>query len=285
MFLIDKESWNSEDIREQFINQIIFLFQTIKQYDFLKVNWTDNMESIIWQYVELTPWIKHSLYRNMLMEPFYRFLVNEVIRYEDKDNRCGYFSANVEFFNEQIKQIFINLVHTGFNDDKSMLVFPYYGRAKADDELNFICSSHGDLQFKTITDSDKWISNLDLSTDYFWPMFYDDVNVAHFKTAIILGISINHGYLVYKDFDFSSDFITAITNEVTNRDRILKALSLRLSMNQKAASQNKSLHDEPIRVNDKLRRFRVDQKCRIHYEYDDLGSIIFHEYDDSHRKL
>ena len=285
VFLINKKDWNKADERQLFIDQLTRLFEKVKDYSFVKIAWLDEMLSAIWENKDFTAWLTQPEYRNLLFEPFIKFL-SFVETFENEFPDCGTISPEIEVFNDEIQRTFYSAVHAVMSKTDNSLIYPNYKQSEVSCEYAFSCDNHGQIRLRSMDSLNKWSSEIDFCNDYFWPISEDDESIYRFKTAIKMLANLNNSEILYQSYSFSPEFIRDIHKKIIDRNKLLKALSMRLSMNQKAASDNKSLNDEPLRKTDnQIRRFRVDQKRRIHYKYDDLGSIRFLAYDDKHRNV
>ncbi len=287
VFFIDEEDWKDQGKRQIFIDQLIALFIKTKEYDFVKTAWLDEMSSAIWdnKNIKLRPWLIQPEYRNLISEPFFKFL-NTVKSYDGDFPDCGALSPNVELFNDSIRNAFYQIIHSVIDRTDKSLIYPNFKQSDESKEYSFECEKHGEIKLRSFDSLNHWLKEIDFSNDYFWPVPKDNESISRFKMAIELFIDSNDSQLVYPAYGFSPEFIQSIHKKNVDRKQLLKALSMRLSCNQREASDNKSLHDEPVRkTENNIRRFRVNQKCRIHYKYDELGSITFVEYDDIHKNV
>ena len=279
LLFIREDDWMNTDIKDTFLNNLKNAFDYIlNNNNFLY--WNDNLEELLWDYPMLLPWYCNESYRLIELMQKCKVLKNE---------SCDFIPCNIspDLVNSITeKDIFsptLALIHYIIKNNLDFLFI-----VDEKNYYNFIvsCDCHKISYNPTV----KCISNLkDIDIPLYieekWEEFTRDEH--EFKKTISLFIKeyFKNTNALYT-LEFSPSFLSEINLDKKNKKDILYSIANRITKNQKEATNNKSLKDEPIRGYNNRRSFRTNGECRIQYTYPSKGVIklITYSSEGEHNK-
>lgn len=279
-FLINLVKWRDEKIRTNFLDTVGNLFTTVREFeDYFNVCISRDFIDLIWDDPDNI--FKHDKkVRQELFEPLFRLL--QYISVSD-DLKCGELSPPLHpYYEDQISENLIATLHELLRSCKQALFLTLNEKLRENSTYDFTCEEHGKLQLVSMGQVFDWVKYFDFSSDHFWPKESNILDLQVFLHVLRLQARSN-GQMndIYKSVSFSQSIYRQICRENRSglRKKLITNISRRIYMDQSTASRAKSLKDEPIRNrNGDIRRFRIDNNYRIHYQYDKNGGIMLLNY-------
>ncbi len=285
IIFISEGEWKNLQKRDIFITHLLNNLKYIDSFNITKIYWTNFLENSIWESPQIPPWRKDIIWRNSLVPIIYKLLHQNkrILNSEIQFNTCEVKpSIKYNYNKNDIHEHFLKLMHYMINQNNSL----YFCLSKVNiipksDKYIFSCDCHhNELIPILINEPSDWLFIINVA-DIYWPKEYNDNELKKLRNGI--EIIEKRFYIKYKlkiiyDYEFSKEFICKILNEKKHRLNILNDIVLRLSLEQKKASQNSRLKDEPVIGKKNIRRFRIRYKDRVHYKYADKEKIFFLHY-------
>jgi len=285
VLFISESDWKDSQKQDAFLNHLFNNLDTINMYSLTKIYWTDEFESNLWE-CQQPPWIYERDWRNLTIPVFNKKIkdLKLIIKETEEAEFCTVSpSLNQSYNLESVCDCFLKIIHTILSRNEN--VFFCVGlenKLKDNERFSFQCNCHPfHIEPESIFQHNDWLKFIDLENDY-WPSTVCDEDFCRFDEALRLMAdrefsSLNNTGFIY-DYEFENKFIEDVIKERNFRRELLYSLTNRLFLNQKEASNNSGLRDEPVIGHKGIRRFRVTGENRIHYSYPGRGKILFLRY-------
>jgi hypothetical protein len=279
LMFINQSDWINDEIRDDFLHQLINNLKFIDKYKITKVYWSDEFEVLLWGDPQIPPWRIDRDFKLQLVPIIYN-LFNSNIELITPLPHKAEITPELEHINETINNAFLKIVHrTIASNERTYLCIGRKNKHMKELVFHYSCLCHSQvINPIAISDPSEWWSQLHL-TENFWPQDTSGESVLLFREAIeITALEYFECENFVYEYDFERSFLKSLVDETKNKEEILFSLAKRLSMHQKFASSDKSLNDEPVKGDSDERRFRTSKENRIHYVYPSERKITFTQY-------
>lgn len=270
LFMSDRD-WRER--QEEALCHLQGHLESIGSHGVTRVWWADELEELLWSDPPL-PWRRDGVRNNQIVPQLYALLTN-CIEPIDEMEMMEALACMVEprlkcecHRGGQILEVFLRLVHCIVGRGKNTY-FCIGLDNQSSDHHTFHCDCHSFRLKPTIIGTpEEWCHYVDVEKNY-WPSSYCDEDMLRLRSAldIVARWMCHDGEVFRYEYEFSRSFIQEIVGESIDRGRVLDSMVRRLLLTQHEASHDGGLHDEPVKGQKDVRRFRVTGKCRIHYTY------------------
>lgn len=278
ILFIDYYEWLNEESQTKFLEHFNSLINLIHTTNNISIYFTDEMQNKqIYNALYSPPYINDRDWGNKMIPILARFFIPHIEIVDVKDYSICDHRPTFNCINSEIKEEFLKILHLLIIRKEEFYLCIGLPNLPISNSLIFDCTCHKETSnhkiVKTISDLLKYINNL---SDLFYPTELNQID--RFRIGLrFCAIKFFNSNVVF-NYGFNKSFINSIMGR-TNKDQIMWAISLRLTITQKEAAINGSLQDENFTYKGvKIRRMRVSENNRIHYNYDNNGKIIFLDY-------
>lgn len=280
LLFISEDAWNNESIRDLFLQQLLDNLNAINDYCITQIYWTDEIHELLWSDPQLPPWRLDRDWKLQIVPIINNLLMKNIINIEidDVPDVCNCSPAlSSNYGKSEIHICFLRLMHKVLHKGEAIFFCVGFENISPTSNYSFFCNcGYKRMEPILINCADDWLRYIDIC-DTYWPSCTDDKDSLKSALNLTRKISSDKPYLY--NFDFDMKFIRSIIEEHRYRQEILSSISRRLLLNQKEASADKGLNDEPVKSkNNEERRFKVTRQNRIHYIYTGQRSILFMDY-------
>jgi len=287
-FIISEQELYDDDKRDKFIIHLEDGLKAVANYDFISVYWNDEFDNFLFSGPYLLDnknqyWFNYVIPKLCVLHGRYLPPKN-ITSIEPKENLGGCInSPPLNYgYSEEIYDFFLTLLHTLIDRQEDVFLCLGLANANSKKEMLSTCSCH-DYTLKTtlIHTHNDWLFHINIE-DVYWPLSHSEKEMVKFELALHLFAKkeLNNygkeGFLY--SYEFKKRFFKAVLKESTQRRELLFGISKRLLLNQKEASSDTGLKDEPVRGKPGTRRFRITIENRVQYSYGSDGSICFLDY-------
>ncbi len=285
LLFISEEKWYDLEKRDEFLEHLLNHLENITTYSITKIYWSDDLEEMIWNHPQLPPWRTDRDWKLQIVPVIYELFskCRIIIQDIETDKDCSIIPPFKEICKDEIYELFISLLHFIIKAQENIFLCVGIDNRLQNNEKYLLKSDSTDRSLKPflINNPDDWLQHVKI-IECLWPCSISKGEIDKFRTAINITAKKklsqeSDNDFVY-DFEFSNSFLKEVLKESKYRKEVLYSIAKRLSLNQKAASSDKSLNDEPLKGQKDIRRFRVTGANRIHYRYLGANNIKFLNY-------
>ncbi|MDM8556101.1 hypothetical protein QUF75_15360 [Desulfococcaceae bacterium HSG7] len=285
LLFISEEKWYDLEKRDEFLEHLLNHLENITTYNITKIYWSDDLEEMIWNHPQLPPWRTDRDWKLQIVPVIYELFskCRIIIQDIETDTDCSIIPPFKEICKDEIYELFINLLHFIIKLQENIFLCVGIDNRLQNNAKYLLKSDSTDQSLKPflINNPDDWLQHVKI-IECLWPCSINKGEIDKFRTAINITAKKqlskeSDSDFVY-DFEFSKSFLKEVLKESKYRKEVLYGIAKRLSLNQKAASSDKSLNDEPLKGRKDIRRFRVTGSNRIHYRYLGANNIKFLNY-------
>lgn len=272
LLFIENKDWEDKDKQEAFLSNLQKTFEYLSNHS-ISIYWNDELECTLWEQPNLHPWLTQDTTAMTL------FLYNCIKNVKES---CGYSKCNCEpniisnIHSKDILSPTLSLIHY-LIDKKEEIGFVV-------DEANnrpfvFNCNCHENNLIPQIIFMFSDTINIPNEISQKWDKIKDDFSILTSLLEVIRKKYFTDKKFVYTPI-YDSAFIRSICKTTDRRERILYDIAYRLTLYPIEAAKIKGFNDEEIN-NTQRRSFRVNDVCRVYYEYQKNNIMCFKEYTGS----
>jgi hypothetical protein len=286
MLFISVADWADEAQRDDFLRHLLDHLSFIDRFGLTRILWTDELESCIWSEPQLPPWRMDRDW-NLQLVPVIRRMFHqnlELVTGTDGLTPCNLApELSSRYGRVDIDSSFRRLMHRLLFE--GIEVYLCLSRENHGSEgIECVCDCHeATLRLTTVATLAAWYGHVDIEAEL-WPASAFDSTRLGLAVEMVCRVRFARTPEAFRySADWSTDFVRAVSREVRQRREIVDAIAKRLLLTQAQAARDAGLHDEPVRGQRGLRRFRVSRRRRIHYRYARQGLLRFEDYYDDGR--
>ena len=277
LLFIEENDWKDNLKREYFEKKLTELIDYISNTN-SKIYWNDNLGSLFWSNPNLYPWFDSNTFElsQKIFENTYN--LSDSIIYSPCESNP---KINCDITVIDIISPTLSLIHYLIVKKTE---FAFLVDKENENTILFSCDCHKSNFTPTVISSFNLSVDINLEIEKHWN-FLDTDETLYNLLKLIASKYFNNSQFLYK-IEYTKKFIECLKRQKSHKNKILYAITKRLTKNQKEANQDQSLNDKPKHGSKRVRTFRVDGECRIHYTYKSNGNIFFTEYsaDGEHDK-
>lgn len=270
---LDDESWENEDLRDQFIEYFLQCLNLIDTCRDSMIYWSEALETLVWENPTSPPWRGYIDMKHQLVPIVYRKFPSSQ-RWIDIDCQyeiCEFSPRLVEAgrYEKAFKTLCGTLVS---HDENFSLILGKNQEIPERSEFALSCSPplHEKLLHGENTLS-KWLENVEF-VNYIWPENVHDLE--DFEQIINLCTASDDN--IYK-IRFTEEFIRSVLNlEIRYKLALTKAMIQRLTMTRDQAATS-SLQEEVVHGENRIRITPRPTSTRAHFTFE-KKNIIFQRF-------
>ncbi len=278
ILFINESNWINQDTKDVFLNNLTKLINYIQENN-VTIFWCNQIDNLLWEQPLLHPWLDRS---NISL---IKSLDKYVTRIDVKDickvdpNIC------TDITEKDIISPILFLAHSLIERKSD---FDFIVDCKNNYSFTFRCQCHRNILCPNILYLfDKTVSITDEILKK-WDMIKEDSNVFTELLEVIRTKYFPNRKFVYQP-QYEALFIRSIYKTTDKKERILYDITHRLTLSPIEASKIQGFHDEDIegqKKNNKKRSFRVNDVCRVYYDYKKGNVLLLKQYtgSDEHEK-
>lgn len=277
---ISETDWFNDDKRDYFLRHLFDNLTAIDDYRIAEIVWSEGHETCLWATPQTPPWRLDRDWSNQLVPIIYK-LLHQNSRFIELDSvqlPCEV-HPSMQFIHQNAGVCFLILMHSFIrSQDKTFLCLGLPNITPTNPQYLFSCiCCPSSLSPNLVRCPMDWLDYVDITGEY-WPSSETDSDKLLGALHMLRAREFNIKTFRYK-FDFSTHFINALSQTHSNKLRILRQMVKRLISTSQEARHDSSLNDEYL-SQQKVSRFWVTRRTRIHYDYLTNGHIYFLSYYD-----
>lgn len=274
LLFIEDSDWKNKEKRDLFLNNLNKVFDYIIKYN-ISIYWNDELECTLWEQPNLHPWLTQDTTSITLL--LYN-CINNI------QSSCGYSKCNCEpeiignVYSKDVISPTLSLIHY-LIDKKEEISFI----VDKDNNHTFVfdCNCHQNILIPEILCVFSETVSISNEVSLRWNKIKDDFSIFTNLLEIVRKKYFQDKNFIYKPM-YNASFIRSIYKTTDKKERILYDITHRLILYPIEASQIQGFNDESINGIDKNKRsFRVNDVCRVYYEYQKDNIMLFTNYTSS----
>lgn len=278
LLFINNVDWENNNIREQFIKNLAKLIEYIQNNN-LKILWCTELDELLWMHPVLHPWLDKS--NISLIKSLDKYIVRISVK-----NACIVDPPIItNIIEKDITFPILLLSHSLISQCNN---FNFFIDKINNHSFTFSCKCHQiKLSPNIIYIFDDTIS-ITKEIHNKWDKIKEDYTIFTQLLEVIRTQYFPDKEFVYEP-QYESSFIRTIYKTTDKKERILYDIAYRMTLLPIEVSQIQGFHDEDIngqKKNKQKRSFRVNDVCRVYYDYKENNVMIFKQYtgSDGHEK-
>lgn len=269
-----EEEWANEASRDAFLLRLLDTLKLIESVPGAAILWSDVLETELWTSPVAPPWRMSRDMKLATVPVIHRYLQTlKNIQVDHFDLEPTVIAPNFRapagkagMISESEK-----LISLCFEVDLPWRAFVSVG------EGNLAFTYRGTRQERHVVRCERDLANCEHAVNLWWPSAArrEAAPLSRLVEFVIEAeFSDFKGAESQLNYHLSERFLDSLIGHQANASQILWAIAKRLAFGQGRSGNDGGLQDESVNSE---RRFRVNQECRIHYEYRD-GRIQFLSY-------
>ena len=272
LLFIEDDEWNDKNKKDIFLKRLLKIFDYTLKND-VKIYWNDDLELMLWEQPNLHPWLSQdtsditvSLFQNTNN-------IQSSVGYDMCKSDPNIIST---ISSKDIVSPTISLIHYMLEKD---INFDFIVDEPNNHKFTFSCECHDNILIPQIT-----------------YLFDDSINISEEISKRWNKIKVNNTILtelleitrqkyfpdknfVYK-LEYDSSFINSFYKTTDKKEKIIYTIVQRLTLKPNEVAKVVGLHDEQIKTKS-IRSFRINDVCRVYYEYKKDNTFLFKNYTGS----
>lgn len=266
--------WVDDSSRDTFLLRLLDTFKLIESVPGATILWSDSLETELWTSPVPPPWRMGRDMKLALVPVIHRYLQNlKNIQVDHVDLEPTIIAPNFRAPSGKENMVIESrkLISLCFEKKLPWRAFVSIG------EGNLAFTYQGTTQEHHVVRCEQDLAKCQHVVNLWWPSkLRSDTALLSRLIELVIDAEFSNfkGAESQLDHCFSDKFIESLIGHQANASQILWATAKRLAFGQGRSGNDGGLQDESVNSE---RRFRVNQECRIHYEYRD-GRIRFLSY-------
>lgn len=272
LLFIEDDEWNDKNKKDIFLKRLLKIFDYTLKND-VKIYWNDDLELMLWEQPNLHPWLSQdtsditvSLFQNTNN-------IQSSVGYDMCKSDPNIIST---ISSKDIVSPTLSLIHYMLEKD---INFDFIVDEPNNHKFTFSCECHDNILIPQIT-----------------YLFDDSINISEEISKRWNKIKVNNTILtelleitrqkyfpdknfVYK-LEYDSSFINSFYKTTDKKEKIIYTIVQRLTLKPNEVAKVVGLHDEQIKTKS-IRSFRINDVCRVYYEYKKDNTFLFKNYTGS----
>lgn len=281
LLFIEDNEWEDKEKRNRFLDNLQETFEYIIRHK-ISIYWNDAIECSLWEQPNLHPWLTQDTTSATLL--LYD-CIKKVVEVPDNLAGCDCIPEIESSINvRDVLTPTLSLIHWLLIQKER---FSFIVDKQNNHAIVFHCDCHqSELAPEILCPFSEFLS-LPNEIILRWNKIKSTPNAF----TELLEITRKR-YIATKKFvyipRYTSSFLRSIYKTTDSKERLLYDIAQRLTVYPDEAARLNGFHDESIEGgrNTHLRSFRVNDVCRVYYEYQKDGVILFTKYtgSDGHDK-
>lgn len=272
LLFIEDDEWNDKNKKDIFLKRLLKIFDYTLKND-VKIYWNDDLELMLWEQPNLHPWLSQdtsditvSLFQNTNN-------IQSSVGYDMCKSDPNIIST---ISSKDIVSPTLSLIHYMLEKD---INFDFIVDEPNNHKFTFSCECHDNILIPQII-----------------YLFDDSINISEEISKRWNKIKVNNTILtelleitrqkyfpdknfVYK-LEYDSSFINSFYKTTDKKEKIIYTILQRLTLKPNEVAKVVGLHDEQIKTKS-IRSFRINDVCRVYYEYKKDNTFLFKNYTGS----
>lgn len=272
LLFIEDDEWNDKNKKDIFLKRLLKIFDYTLKND-VKIYWNDDLELMLWEQPNLHPWLSQdtsditvSLFQNTNN-------IQSSVGYDMCKSDPNIIST---ISSKDIVSPTLSLIHYMLEKN---INFDFIVDEPNNHKFTFSCECHDNILIPQIT-----------------YLFDDSINISEEISKRWNKIKVNNTILtelleitrqkyfpdknfVYK-LEYDSSFINSFYKTTDKKEKIIYTIVQRLTLKPNEVAKVVGLHDEQIKTKS-IRSFRINDVCRVYYEYKKDNTFLFKNYTGS----
>ena len=272
LLFIENDEWNDKNKKDIFLKRLLKIFDYTLKND-VKIYWNDDLELMLWEQPNLHPWLSQdtsditvSLFQNTNN-------IQSSVGYDMCKSDPNIIST---ISSKDIVSPTLSLIHYMLEKD---INFDFIVDEPNNHKFTFSCECHDNILIPQITYLFDDSINISEEISKRW----DKIKVNNTILTELLEIT-RQKYFPDKNFvyklEYDSSFINSFYKTTDKKEKIIYTIVQRLTLKPNEVAKVVGLHDEQIKTKS-IRSFRINDVCRVYYEYKKDNTFLFKNYTGS----
>lgn len=273
--LISPVDWGIPTERDDFLRRLWGYLDVIDVLSSASIFWSDELGAALFTNSK-PPWLTDKSWGNPIVQAIYPMIRRHWTNVSPVGTQCSCSTSparSCTSCSPDVNAAFLELVHElAMRSQTSVILGSEMDAPGNTNAVRFTCVSHAvnvvQLLYRDRSDYSKGLKLSSLC----WPTQPDDRNYERLKIGVQLTAEVEFMWPASTRlpvFQASRRFLDDLARQTAYRDKILKALALRLMIGRAGATTHPTLRDEDPQYTDSgrrgERRFRATKKSRFHY--------------------
>jgi hypothetical protein len=277
---ISTTDWDTTDKRDHFLKHLFDNLTAIDDYRIAKILWSQQQEACLWLTPQTPPWRVDKDWSNALVPIIYGLLQrnSNFIELDSSLAPCAV-RPLMHLIHQRPGRWFLILMHSLIkSQDEVFLCLGLPNIAPASRQYLFTCTCcPSPMSPNLVSSATDWLNYVDITGEY-WPSNETESDKLFSALQMFRLKEFNDKPFLHK-FEFSTHFVSALSRTHTNKATILRQMVKKLVATKQEATRDPTLRDEYL-CEQRVFRFRVTHRTRIHYDYGTEAHIYFLSFYD-----
>lgn len=272
LLFIEDDEWNDKNKKDIFLKRLLKIFDYTLKND-VKIYWNDDLELMLWEQPNLHPWLSQdtsditvSLFQNTNN-------IQSSVGYDMCKSDPNIIST---ISSKDIISPTLSLIHYMLEKD---INFNFIVDEPNNHKFTFSCECHDNILIPQITYLFDDSINISEEISKRWDMIKANNDLLTELLEITRQKYFPEKHFVYK-LEYDSSFINSFYKTTDKKGKIIYTIAQRLTLKPNEVAKVVGLHDEQIKTKS-IRSFRINDVCRVYYEYKKDNIFLFKNYTGS----
>lgn len=272
LLFIEDCDWNNKDKKDIFLKRLLKIFDyTLKNN--IKIYWNDELELMLWEQPNLHPWLSQDTSEITTL----LFQNTNNIRSSVGYNVCKS-EPNIisTISSKNIISPTLSLIHYMLEKEFN---FDFIVDEPNNHKFTFSCECHNTILIPKIKYLFDDSINISEEINKRWDRIKTDNNLLTELFELVRQKYFPEKVFVYKP-EYDASFVNSFYKTSDKKEKIVYTIVQRLTLKPNEVAKFIGFHDESIKSTS-LRSFRINDVCRVYYEYKKDNIFLFRNYTGS----